>query len=319
MVKLLMTNIVNEILTEDEIISKWNESFDCMISIVCMTYNHERFIDDAISSFLEQDTIYPFEIIIHDDASTDNTKHIVQRYAKEYPNIIKVILQTENQFSKGNKPLNICIPLAKGKYIAMCEGDDFWRDTKKLNKQVGFLEINPEYVVSCHNATIVDEKNDKISASKLTSAQMRDFNSEELIKTDAFLLTLTWVFRNVIDFNIPERRSVVNGDTFIISMFGSYGKAKYHDDITPAAYRVHSGGIWSSLDEEKKLTNLINTFYWLQVYHNRIASGWEGYFLLQHVKLTLKRMFLYKSKVSLISIFFKALSNKICNKLKIKK
>lgn len=311
-----MSKIVNELLSEDEIIARWDKTNECMISIVCITYNHARFIDDAIVSFLKQETTYSFEIIIHDDASTDNTRDVIEHYKEKYPNLIKVILQTENQYSKGNKPLDICFSMAKGKYIAICEGDDFWCDVKKLNKQVGFLEVNPEYIISCHNAFIIDENNNKINSSKLTSSQMRDFSSEELIKANAFLLTLTWVFRNIVDFNIPEKRKVVNGDTFMISVLGLYGKAKYHDDILPAAYRVHSGGVWSSLNEERKITTLINTWYWLQVYHKRILSGWDEYFLLLHFKFTLKRLLLCKSKASLITLSSKLLLNKLRGKFK---
>ena len=304
-------------MSEDEIIAKWDDNLECMISIVCTTYNHEHFVDDAIISFLTQETIYPFEIIIHDDASTDNTKDIIERYRKEYPNIIKVILQVENQYSKGNKPLNICFRMAKGKYIALCEGDDFWCDTTKLNKQVSFLEANPEYIISCHNASIIDQNNNEISSSKLTPAQMRDFSAEELIKTEAFLLTLTWVFRNIVDFDFPERNKVLNGDTFMISTLGLYGKSKYHDDIIPAAYRVHSGGVWSSLNEEKKLTALINTRYWLQIYHKRIGSGWDEYFLMLHFKTTLRRLFLYKSKSSLVIMFLNSFVKKLVKKIRV--
>jgi len=313
-----MVKTGKKILTEDEIIAKWDKKLGCMVSIVCITFNHERFIDSAISSFLEQETIYPFEIIIHDDASTDNTANIIKNYLDKYPNIIKVILQTENQYSKGNKASDLCFRMAEGKYIATCEGDDFWCDSTKLNKQVGFLEANPDYVISCHNAFIIDENNNETSPSKLTSEQMRDYNAEELIKTDAFLLTLSWVFRNIIDSNIPEKRNVVNGDTFMISLLGLYGKSKYHSDIKPAAYRVHSNGIWSSLNEVKKLTTLINTWYWLQVYHARIASGWDEHFLLLHSKSTLKRLFVCKSKTSLLTLMFGFFFKKMYKKLKIK-
>src|SRR6056297_2037532 len=112
-----------------------------LVSICCITYNHEKYIADALDSFLMQKTNFPFEIIIHDDASTDATPKIIDRYAKQYPKIIKPIYQSENQFSKGRKPLrDFVLPLIRGKYMATCEGDDFWIDDKKLEKQISFLE-----------------------------------------------------------------------------------------------------------------------------------------------------------------------------------
>lgn len=128
-----------------------------LLSICCITYNHEKYIADAIESFLMQETSFSFEIIIHDDASTDNTPLIIKQYEMKYPNIIRCIYQTENQYSKGNKPLtDFLLPLVNGKYIATCEGDDFWIDKHKLQKQVNFLEKNQEYNMCFHKVKVVN-------------------------------------------------------------------------------------------------------------------------------------------------------------------
>lgn len=114
-----------------------------LVSICCTTYNHGKFIQDAIEGFLMQKTNFPIEIIIHDDASTDNTATIVKQYAEKHPGLIITILQTINQYSQGIKPWpNFVFPKARGKYIALCEGDDYWTDPLKLQKQVDFLEGN---------------------------------------------------------------------------------------------------------------------------------------------------------------------------------
>ena len=117
-----------------------------LVSINCITFNHEKYIKEALDSFLMQKTNFEYEILIHDDASTDNTADIIRKYEKKYPDIIKPIYQQENQYSKnGNISKNFQYPRAKGNYIAICEGDDYWTDPNKLQKQVDFLESNPDY------------------------------------------------------------------------------------------------------------------------------------------------------------------------------
>lgn len=117
-----------------------------LVSIICLTYNHEAYIKDALEGFVMQKTNFAFEIIVHDDASTDNTASIVKSYELKYPKLFANIYQTENQYSKGNGDVGrIVFGAARGKYIAMCEGDDYWIDPLKLKKQTDFLETNEEY------------------------------------------------------------------------------------------------------------------------------------------------------------------------------
>lgn len=124
-----------------------------MVSVLCTTYNHEKFIRDALNGILNQKTNFKYEVIVHDDASTDNTVNILHSYEREYADCVKLILQAENQFQKGrNIALEYMFPLVRGKYIAFCEGDDYWVDEYKLQKQIDFLEANPEYSMCMHNA-----------------------------------------------------------------------------------------------------------------------------------------------------------------------
>jgi len=137
--------MVREVLrSEHEILSRWSSLDPPLVSVICITYNHEKYIRDAIEGCLIQDTDFPFEVIIHDDASTDGTTAIVRAYAERYPSIIKPIYQTENQYSQGNKPITFWLPRVRGQYIALCEGDDYWHDPSKLQKQVDILETCPE-------------------------------------------------------------------------------------------------------------------------------------------------------------------------------
>lgn len=122
-----------------------------MVSICCLTYNHAPYIRECLDGFLMQQVDFPIEIIIHDDASTDGTQDILREYQEKYPDLFHLILQTENQYSKGkNVVLDYIYPQIKGKYVASCEGDDYWIDPHKLQKQVGFLEAHPDYSVCCH-------------------------------------------------------------------------------------------------------------------------------------------------------------------------
>ncbi len=139
--------------TEQEIMRNWKYMDPPLVSVCCITYNHEPYIRDAIEGFLMQETDFPFEVIIHDDASTDKTAEIVREYAEQYPQIIKPIFQTENQYSKGvGVSATYVWPRAQGEYIALCEGDDYWTDPKKLQVQANYLQKDHKCTFCFHNA-----------------------------------------------------------------------------------------------------------------------------------------------------------------------
>ena len=130
--------------TEQEIMENWKGDVeDPVVSICCITYNHENYIEDTLKGFLIQKTEFPFEILIHDDASTDKTTGILKRYEKAYPRIIKLIVQNENQYVKGERIFPKLYEISNGEFISLCEGDDFWCDINKINRDVGFLNNNP--------------------------------------------------------------------------------------------------------------------------------------------------------------------------------
>ena len=148
---------------EHEIMSGWKNTREPVVSIICTAYNHESYIKESIEGFLSQETNFSFEIIIHDDASTDNTAKIIREYEKKYPNIIKPIYQRENQYSKGVRiSLSLCKNICKGKYVAFCEGDDYWTDSKKLQKQYDALSENPQCKICCCLVLCCDEKGNKL-------------------------------------------------------------------------------------------------------------------------------------------------------------
>lgn len=143
---------------------------DIEVSVVCITYNQAEYIKDAINSFLMQKTEFNYEIIVHDDASTDQTIEILKYYEKNYPEKVKVIYEEENQYSKGINISDYMFTLVKGKYIAFCEGDDFWTDELKLQKQYEYMQKHPTCAAYIHNGW-------KISKDKKTV-----FNSKPLCK-----------------------------------------------------------------------------------------------------------------------------------------
>lgn len=131
-----------------------------LVSIKCLVYNHEPYLRQCLDGFVMQKTNFAYEVIVHDDASTDNSANIIKEYAKKYPNIIKPIFESHNQFSEKNGSVGRIMNAAlhpRAKYIAICEGDDYWTDPNKLQIQVDFLEKNKDYAFCCHRFKIYDE------------------------------------------------------------------------------------------------------------------------------------------------------------------
>lgn len=258
----------SEPLTEEEIISGWDsENQKPLVSVMCHCFNHEDFIKDALNSILMQKTNFNFEIIVHDDASTDSSAEIIKQYTDRYPSIIKPIFQKENQYSRGLKPTFFTSKMAKGEFIAICEGDDFWLDEKKLQIQADFLRNNSKYSVCGHDAFVFEgQLVSKIS--KLPESSKTDVSALRLSK-GWFILTLTVMFRNKIDLYPKESPNVLNGDTFLFSRLGKIGGYKYMSEIVPGGYRVHSGGIWSLVDQQKKYAQSMNSMYWISQYYKR--------------------------------------------------
>lgn len=223
---------------------------DPLVSICCITYNHENYIRDAIEGFLMQKTDFPFEIIIHDDASTDATADIIREYEEKYPDIIKPIYQTENQYSKGNKVSFFTYRAAKGKYIALCEGDDYWIDPLKLQKQVTEMEKHPECYISFHPAIrrwVDRSRRDSILG--LYSDKIMIFPTEEIVlggggfmHTGSIVLNRQVIPRIMSFFNIAKEAPV--GDYYVQVLGAENGGALYLNDVM-SVYRSGVPGSWS--------------------------------------------------------------------------
>jgi glycosyltransferase involved in cell wall biosynthesis len=215
-----------------------------LISISCNTYNHAGFIADAIEGFLLQKTDFPFEILIHDDASTDGTADVIRRYQARYPDLIKPVIQLENQYSRNVRIGRFNLERARGKYIALCEGDDYWTDPLKLQKQVAFLEANENYAMCFTDFNRVNEHGEILQRGAVKEAMKTDLRQREVIAGHT-LKYMTIIFRrSALDLPLFSSVYVKNGDIFLSALVTRHGPAKYLDFIS-GCYRVHPGGVWS--------------------------------------------------------------------------
>ncbi len=235
--------------------AQWQGDFaKPLVSICCTAYNHERFIEDALEGFLIQKTDFPFEILIHDDASKDRTAEIIRSYEAAFPNILKPIYQTENQYSQGKKPGRLNSERAKGKYIALCEGDDYWTDEKKLNKQVSFLNKNIEYSACCHQS-IIKYEDDNLE-SRLFRQNNADIYLNDLMSGRIFH-TASFMFRSCIVKNNTAPNDILSGDRYLFLLCALFGKIRFLED-SMCIYRKHEGGIsnWITYDLLKQDLNI---------------------------------------------------------------
>lgn len=213
-----------------------------LVSICCLTYNHENYIAECLDGFIMQKTDFDYEILIHDDASTDETAGIIRKYELRYPETIKPIYQIENQYSKGIKPtFKYNFPRARGKYIALCEGDDYWTDPFKLQKQVDFLEANPDFSICFHPVEILE--NGEIYPDDLK--KVADETTILDLAKGNYIHTPSVVFRNLPECwgNDLIKKSPV-GDYALHMLNARHGKIKKLAE-TMAVYRK-GVGIWSS-------------------------------------------------------------------------
>ena len=184
-----------------------------LVAIKCTVYNHEPYLRDCLDGFVMQQTNFPFVAIVHDDASTDGSAAIIREYEEKYPNIIKPIYEIENQYSKRDgsvgRIMDEAIDATGAKYVALCEGDDYWTDPHKLQKQVDFLDTHPEYVLCCHRYKIFNQNDGTWEQDYVASFFTEGTNAEGFAFTKKDNLH-TWITKTM---TLMYRRDVVMPDT----------------------------------------------------------------------------------------------------------
>lgn len=248
---------------ESEITSFWKESVP-VVSVCCIAYNQEDFICDAIDSFLMQITDFRFEIIVHDDASTDDTLKKILKYEKEYPNIVNVISQSENQYSKGvNIPFMNVAKKAKGEYFALCEGDDYWLSPHKLQLQVNLMREYNECAISFHDAL-------KLSSGGLSFSSVRlgkSFFRREIKKTvyrlqevilggGGFMATASIMLKREVVELIPKWYLDAPVGDYYLQILGSINGGALYFSREFSVYRFKHAGSWSYLEDRVDVLEL---------------------------------------------------------------
>jgi len=242
-----------------------------LVSICCITYNHANYISNTIESFLKQETTFSYEIIINDDASTDGTAAIIKEYHDKFPDIIKPILQKENQYSKGIRGMNprFTFPVAKGKYIAVCEGDDCWIDPHKLQRQVDFLENHEDFTLTC--SFFLEQKGDIINEVTYNTDGLiynEIYNGYEFGLKDTvgrwLTKTLTLCFRKSAINGILEKDYKYLRDVHVVFHILDQGMGFLFKEFM-GMYISHGMGVHSALDKRALIETGYNVYKELSV------------------------------------------------------
>lgn len=256
--------------TETEVMQNWQDDPDHpLVSIRCTAYNHEKYIAQCLDGFLMQETTFPFEIVIHDDASTDRTANIIREYGKRFPTIICPIYETENQYSKKDGSLRrIMTAHCRGKYLAMCEGDDYWISPLKLQKQVSFLESHSAYSMVFHAA-------DYILGNKIVNNDQRspiecDYTTDDIIHGGGdFCATASLCMRTEMFTSRYEFQNHADVGDFPLQIAMSLKGKVHYDPDTMAVYRLSEGNddSWTSRvlhARQGKIDHNRNEISWLK-------------------------------------------------------
>lgn len=243
--------------SEAEITQSWGGALRPLVSVICATYNHEEYIREAIEGFLMQETYFPVEIIIHDDASTDRTVDIIIEFAAKYPTIVRPIIQKENQYSKGNKIVRLVLPDANGQFIALCEGDDYWTDKNKLSRQVEALTKFETSDICFHSAYSRNDVDGQL-LGPICVASKRDAIisiDKVIIGGGGYMPTASILFRKKAMSNIGDwfDQHAPVGDYFW-QIYGSVRGGAVYINVPMCVYRCHSTS-WNAgmINQAKKI------------------------------------------------------------------
>ena len=229
------------------------------ISVLVLTYNHEKHIAQALDSVLMQETNFEYEIIVAEDCSTDRTRSIVLDFKRRNPEKIRLVLPAKNLGCHGNRVFAQAFQLAQGEYVALLDGDDYWISPAKLQKQARFLDAHLECALCFHNAIRTYEDGSRAPFPQ-NFADQKQISALEDIWEQNFIAYCTPMFRKDVLHTFPEwYYELLCADWSLYILCAQHGKIGYIDEVL-GVYRIHSGGLWSKLDAIQKLEGLI-AFY----------------------------------------------------------
>ncbi len=243
-----------------EYIKTVSEKCRPVVVISCLAYNQEVYIRETLQSFVSQKTNFSFVAIVHDDASTDGTTIVIKEFVDRYPDIILPIYEKKNQYSKHDGSLGRIMQEARNatgaKYVALCEGDDYWTDPLKLQKQVDFLETHSGYSMCFHNAIEHFEGNSRVD-KLFSNLESRDYTGVEIYANWIVPTASVVVRREVFELDIYKRakrnKKFIFGDILLFLSAASYGKTYAMEDVM-SVYRRHEGGVthYRNIDSDLK-------------------------------------------------------------------
>ena len=271
-----------------------------LVSIACITYNHEKYIRQCLDGFVMQRVNFKYEIVIHDDASTDNTATIIREYCEKYPHLFVPILQKQNKYVEGKGILAPYVyPHCQGKYIALCEGDDYWIDPYKLQKQVDFLEGHPEYSMCFHKAkTLYDDQPEKVSRL-FDSIKDRDYTIDELF-LDWIVPTASILYRREFTTAIKQDCNFMFGDGILVLSMASCGKVHALGDTMSVYRRTKTGAILSMTKSEAFYERLFKN---LQAFRTNFPLLSDNAYMQKYTERCMGYMLYLLKKGDLSSIF----------------
>lgn len=233
-------------------------------SFVCITYNHATMIGRCLDGFLAQEVDFPVEMIVLDDASTDGTRDVLRRYAADHPGSFTLILPEVNSGLRRGNSLCEVIERARGEFILVCEGDDYWTDPAKAQTQVDHLRANPRFVFAFHDVARIDGEGREV-APLVPSRWRRDWSGAEILRGRALAFPLASLcFRNRLGSLPLEFLAAPNGDTFLGAMLATLGDGAYLGGaIRPSRSTLHAGGMYSSASDAERTAMALRTYHLL--------------------------------------------------------
>lgn len=222
---------------------------EVLVTVSCTVFNHAPFLRKTLDGFANQKTNFPFEVIVHDDASTDGSVEIIREYCEKYPNLFRCILQTENQYSKGVKisPVHI-YPRVRGKYLALCEGDDYWCDENKLQLQADYMEAHPDCSMCVHDTAFISNEGKFLGSFLNGHRKDRDYSAHEIIRADGggLFQTSSYFARRQVITERPDTFNITKvGDLPMAIYAGVSGYVHYIGRVM-SCYRVGHANSWTS-------------------------------------------------------------------------